>query len=234
MKNLIVKFHDVEIKLDSELEIKNLSIEIFKGEFVYLIGKTGSGKSSILKSMYAEKKIISGEAYISDINLRTIYDKDIPFLRRKIGIIFQDFQLLNDRNVYKNLEFVLKATGWSHKAKINERIKLCLEKVHILNLADKLPGKLSGGQKQKVAIARSILNDPEIIIADEPTGNLDPKSSIEILKVLKEINTNGNTILMATHDFSIINKFSGKTLRCNDGKIDEIELKNLDLETIYA
>ncbi len=234
MKNLIVKFRDVEIKLDSELEIKNLSIEIYKGEFVYLIGKTGSGKSSILKSMYAEKKIISGEAYISDINLRTIYDKEIPFLRRKIGIIFQDFQLLNDRNVFKNLEFVLKATGWSDRFKINERIKLCLEKVHILNLADKFPGKLSGGQKQKVAIARSILNDPEIIIADEPTGNLDPKSSIEIMKVLKEINSNGNTILMATHDFGIINKFSGKTLRCNEGKIDEIELKNLDLETIYA
>ena len=234
MKKLIVKYCDVEIKLDSELEIKNLSIEIYKGEFVYLIGKTGSGKSSILKSMYAEKKIINGEAFVSDINLRTINDKKIPFLRRKIGIIFQDFQLLNDRNIYKNLEFVLKATGWSDKFKINERIKFCLEKVHILNLADKLPGKLSGGQKQKVAIARSILNNPEIIIADEPTGNLDPKSSIEIMKVLKEINGNGNTILMATHDFSIINKFSGKTLRCNEGKIDEIELKNLDLETIYA
>ena len=197
----ILEYNNVEVKLDSDLKISDLSLTINQGEFIFLIGKTGSGKSSILKSMYSENKIIKGEAKISDTNLRTISEKEIPYLRRKIGIIFQDFQLLKDRTVYKNLEFVLNATGWSNKNKIKERINSCLEKVHISNLTDKYPSQLSGGQKQKVAIARSLLNEPEIIIADEPTGNLDPKSSIDIMDVLQEINQNGNTIVMATHDF---------------------------------
>ena len=175
MKNKVLEYNNVEIKLDSELKITKLSLIVNKGDFVFLIGKTGSGKSSILKSMYSENKIIKGEAKISKTNLKTIKEKEIPYLRRKIGIIFQDFQLLKDRTVYKNLEFVLNATGWNNKNKINERIELCLEKVHISNLSDKYPSQLSGGQKQKVAIVRSLLNDPEIIIADEPTGNLDPK-----------------------------------------------------------
>jgi cell division transport system ATP-binding protein len=197
----ILEYNNVEVKLDSDLKISDLSLTIKQGEFIFLIGKTGSGKSSILKSMYSENKIIKGEAKISDTNLLTISEKEIPYLRRKIGIIFQDFQLLKDRTVYKNLEFVLNATGWSNKNKIKERINSCLEKVHISNLTDKYPSQLSGGQKQKVAIARSLLNEPEIIIADEPTGNLDPKSSIDIMDVLQEINQNGNTIVMATHDF---------------------------------
>ena len=197
----ILEYNNVEVKLDSDLKISDLSLTINQGEFIFLIGKTGSGKSSILKSMYSENKIIKGEAKISDTNLRTIGEKEIPYLRRKIGIIFQDFQLLKDRTVYKNLEFVLNATGWSNKNNIKERINSCLEKVHISNLTDKYPSQLSGGQKQKVAIARSLLNEPEIIIADEPTGNLDPKSSIDIMDVLQEINQNGNTIVMATHDF---------------------------------
>ena len=179
MLKKILEYNNVEVKLDSDLKILDLSLTINQGEFIFLIGKTGSGKSSILKSMYSENKIIKGEAKISDTNLRTISEKKIPYLRRKIGIIFQDFQLLKDRTVYKNLEFVLNATGWSNKNKIKERINSCLEKVHISNLTDKYPNQLSGGQKQKVAIARSLLNEPEIIIADEPTGNLDPKSSID-------------------------------------------------------
>ena len=203
MKKLIVKYCDVEIKLDSELEIKNLSIEIYKGEFVYLIGKTGSGKSSILKSMYAEKKIINGEAFVSDINLRTINDKKIPFLRRKIGIIFQDFQLLNDRNIYKNLEFVLKATGWSDKFKINERIKFCLEKVHILNLADKLPGKLSGWQKQRISIERAILKKSPIILLDEATSSLDADSEEIVQLAINNLTKNKTTIVIA-HRLSTI------------------------------
>ena len=234
MDNLIVEYKNAEIKLESELKIKDLNLKINKGEFVFLIGKTGSGKSSILKSMYSEKKIISGEAVISKTNLSLIKNKKIPELRRKIGIIFQDFQLLKDRNVYDNLDFVLKATGWKNKNERKEKIELCLNKVHIIDHANKFPSQLSGGEKQKVAIARSLLNDPKIIIADEPTGNLDPKSSIEIMEVLREINENGNTILMATHDFSLLKKYNGRILRCRNGLVDEIERKDLEIEKIYS
>ena len=234
MDNLIVEYKNAEIKLESELKIKDLNLKINKGEFVFLIGKTGSGKSSILKSMYSEKKIISGEAVISKFNLSLIKNKNIHELRRKIGIIFQDFQLLKDRNVYDNLDFVLKATGWKNKDDRKEKIELCLNKVHIIDHANKFPSQLSGGEKQKVAIARSLLNDPKIIIADEPTGNLDPKSSIEIMEVLREINENGNTILMATHDFSLLKKYNGRILRCRNGLVDEIETKDLEIEKIYS
>ena len=233
MKKKVLEYKDVEIKLDSDLKILGLTLIVNEGEFVFLIGKTGSGKSSILKSMYSENKILDGEAKISNTNLKTISEKNIPFLRRKIGIIFQDFQLLKDRTVYKNLEFVLDATGWGKQNEKKDRIENCLQKVHISDLSNKFPSQLSGGQKQKVAIARSLLNNPEIIIADEPTGNLDPKSSIEIMNVLEEINQNGNTIVMATHDFSLLHKFKGRILRCRDGKIDEIHQKDLNIETVY-
>ena len=222
----ILEYNNVEVKLDSDLKISDLSLTINQGEFIFLIGKTGSGKSSILKSMYSENKIIKGEAKISDTNLRTISEKEIPYLRRKIGIIFQDFQLLKDRTVYKNLEFVLNATGWSSKNKIKERINSCLEKVHISNLTDKYPSQLSGGQKQKVAIARSLLNEPEIIIADEPTGNLDPDTSHEIMDLLFEINKNDKTaFLMATHDYTLIERFPARVVQCADETVSE----NLDL-----
>ena len=233
MKKNILEYKNVEIKLDSDLMISDLSLNITQGEFVFLIGKTGSGKSSILKSMYSENKIIKGEAKIASTNLRAINEKEIPYLRRKIGVIFQDFQLLKDRTIYKNLEFVLNATGWRNKNKINDRINSCLDKVHISKLSEKYPSQLSGGQKQKVAIARSLLNEPEIIIADEPTGNLDPKSSIEIMNILQEINQNGNTIVMATHDFTLLKKYKGKILRCKDGKIDELCSTDLNVETVY-
>ena len=233
MNKKVLEYKDVEIKLDSDLKILGLTLIVYEGEFVFLIGKTGSGKSSILKSMYSENKILDGEAKISNTNLKTISEKNIPFLRRKIGIIFQDFQLLKDRTVYKNLEFVLDATGWGNQNEKKDRIENCLQKVHISDLSNKFPSQLSGGQKQKVAIARSLLNNPEIIIADEPTGNLDPKSSIEIMNVLEEINQNGNTIVMATHDFSLLHKFKGRILRCRDGKIDEIHQKDLNIETVY-
>ena len=233
MNKKVLEYKDVEIKLDSDLKILGLTLIVYEGEFIFLIGKTGSGKSSILKSMYSENKIYDGEAKISNTNLKTISEKNIPFLRRKIGVIFQDFQLLKDRTVYKNLEFVLNATGWSKQNEKKNRIETCLQKVHISDLSNKFPSQLSGGQKQKVAIARSLLNNPEIIIADEPTGNLDPKSSIEIMNVLEEINQNGNTIVMATHDFSLLHKFKGRILRCRDGKIDEIHQKDLSIETVY-
>ena len=163
-----------------------------------------------------------------------VKSKDIPHLRRKIGIIFQDFQLLKDRTVFNNLDFVLKATGWNKVNSRREKIELCLSKVHIIELINKFPSQLSGGEKQKVAIARALLNDPEIIIADEPTGNLDPKSSLEIMEVLSEINSNGNTILMATHDFSLLKKYKGRILRCKDGLVDEIDSDNLEIEKIYS
>ena len=233
MKKNILEYKNVEIKLDSDLIISDLSLNITQGEFVFLIGKTGSGKSSILKSMYSENKIIKGEAKIASTNLRTINEKEIPYLRRKIGVIFQDFQLLKDRTIYKNLEFVLNATGWRIKNKINDRINSCLDKVHISKHSEKYPSQLSGGQKQKVAIARALLNEPEIIIADEPTGNLDPKSSIEIMNILQEINQNGNTIVMATHDFTLLKKYKGKILRCKDGNIDELCSTDLNVETVY-
>ena len=233
MNKKVLEYKDVEIQLDSDLKILGLTLIVNQGEFVFLIGKTGSGKSSILKSMYAENKILDGEAKISNTNLKTISEKNIPFLRRKIGVIFQDFQLLKDRTVYKNLEFVLNATGWGKQNEKKDRIETCLQKVHISDLSNKFPSQLSGGQKQKVAIARSLLNNPEIIIADEPTGNLDPKSSIEIMNVLEEINKNGNTIVIATHDFSLLHKFEGRILRCRDGKIDEIHRKDLNIEAVY-
>ena len=233
MNKKVLEYKDVEIKLESDLKILGLTLIIYEGEFIFLVGKTGSGKSSILKSMYSENKILDGEAKISNTNLKTISEKNIPFLRRKIGVIFQDFQLLKDRTVYKNLEFVLDATGWGNQNEKKDRIENCLQKVHISDLSNKFPSQLSGGQKQKVAIARSLLNNPEIIIADEPTGNLDPKSSIEIMNVLEEINQNGNTIVMATHDFSLLHKFKGRILRCRDGKIDEIHQKDLNIETVY-
>ena len=233
MKSEIIVFNEVSLKISETNIIENLNFSISSGDFTYLIGKTGSGKSSIIRSIYCDIPIQSGKCVIDGIEIDKIKKNQIPFLRRKIGIIFQDFQLLKDRTVYKNLEFVLNATGWSNKNMIKERINSCLEKVHISNLTYKYPSQLSGGQKQKVAIARSLLNEPEIIIADEPTGNLDPKSSIDVMDVLQEINQNGNTIVMATHDFILLKKYKGRILRCKDGKIDEIQPNELNIETAY-
>ena len=183
MQRQLVDFKNVTIQIDSQKYFNDVNMSIKKGDFVFLIGKTGSGKSSLLKSIYGEKKIIDGDAFISDFNLFNLKNDKIPVLRRRIGIIFQDFKLLNDRNVYNNLMFVLRSTGWKNKELIKERIIECLEKVHITKLKNKLTSQLSGGEIQKVAICRALLNNPEIIIADEPTGNLDPMSSIEIMEI---------------------------------------------------
>ena len=233
MQRQLVDFNNVTIQIDRQKYFNDVNISIKKGEFVFLIGKTGSGKSSLLKSIYGEKKIIEGDAFISDFNLCNLKNDKIPVLRRRIGIIFQDFKLLNDRNVYNNLVFVLRSTGWKKKELIKERIMECLEKVHITKLKNKLTNQLSGGEIQKVVICRALLNNPEIIIADEPTGNLDPRSSIEIMEILKEININGNTILVATHDFELLKRYGNRFMKCTNGNIEFIEKKNLKLDNIY-
>ena len=193
-----------------------------KGEFVYLIGKTGSGKSSFMKTLYGDLPLQKGEGNIVDFNLKTLREKDIPFLRRKLGIVFQDFKLLPDRTINKNLRFVLKATGWKDVAKMELQIQDVLEKVGMKTKGFKFPHELSGGEQQRVAIARALLNDPELILADEPTGNLDPQTSVEVMKVLQNINKSGRTILMATHDYALILKYPSKTLKCDGNKVFEV------------
>ena len=229
----ILVLNNVSIVQDNKQVLSEVNIEINNGEFVYLIGRTGSGKTSLIKSLYADLKLNDGTGSIVDIELNNLEDNKIPFLRRKLGIIFQDFKLFSDRSVAENLKFVLKATGWSDESKINSRIIEVLEKVHIENLINKFTSQLSGGEQQKVAIARALLNNPKLIIADEPTGNLDPKTSIEVMEILMELNKKGNTILMATHDFILIDKFPNRTYICVSGKIAEIDLKNKNINTIY-
>ena len=199
-----------------------VNIDIKEGDFVYLIGKTGSGKSSLLKTLYGDLTLTNGKGQIVGFDLAAMKDKDIPFLRRKLGIIFQDFKLLNDRTVSGNLEFVLKATGWKDRKLIQNQIVAVLTKVSMQTKGHKFPHELSGGEQQRVAIARALLNDPELILADEPTGNLDPQTSIEVMQVLQELNKKGNTIFMATHDYALILKYPSKTLKCEDSKVFEV------------
>ena len=233
MSNAILKLEDISIIQDNKKILNSVHIEIENGEFVYLIGRTGSGKTSLIKSLYADIKLNNGTGSIVGFELNNLKDSQIPLLRRKLGIVFQDFKLLSDRNVSDNLKFVLEATGWKNKLKISNRINEVLEKVHIENLISKFPSQLSGGEQQKVAIARALLNSPKLIIADEPTGNLDPKTSIEVMDILIELNQKGNTILMATHDFILIDKFPSRTYICELGKISEIDIKNKNINSIY-
>ena len=225
MKSEIIVFNEVSLKISETNIIENLNFSISTGDFTYLIGKTGSGKSSIIRSIYCDIPIQSGNCVIDGIEICKIKKNQIPFLRRKIGIIFQDFKLLSDRSVHKNLEFILKATEWKDKLKINERINEVLNQVGMIDLKDRLPHQLSGGEQQRVSIARAILNKPDLILADEPTGNLDPATSKEIMKLLVDINNQGSTILMATHDYDMISNFPKKTLRLEDGKLFELSKK---------
>lgn len=217
----VIALSHVSIFQGHNLILSDVNISIGKGEFVYLIGQTGSGKSSLLKTLYGELPLEKGEGTIAAIDLFGLKPTKIPFLRRKLGIVFQDFQLLTDRTVYKNLEFVLKATGWKNESDMKARIQEVLELVHLQTKDFKMPHELSGGEQQRVVIARALLNHPEIILADEPTGNLDPKVSDDIMNLLIEISKKGTAVLMATHDYRIIEKFTGRILRCEKGHIEE-------------
>ncbi len=203
------------------LILRNVNLEIGQGEFVYLIGRSGSGKSSLLKTLYADLPAKSGIFNIAGFTLNDIRRKDIPILRRKIGIVFQDFQLLYDRNVEQNLSFVLKATGWDDETKINRRIDAVLHLVGLQGKRESMPHQLSGGEQQNVAIARALLNSPSVILADEPTGNLDPETTNDVMKLLTEICDNGTTILMATHNYNLILKYPSRVISCADGTISE-------------
>ncbi|WP_046744972.1 cell division ATP-binding protein FtsE [Kordia zhangzhouensis] len=222
----ILNLRNVSIFQRENLILSDVNLTINKGDFVYLIGKTGSGKSSFMKTLYGDLPLTEGEGTIVDFDLKKLREKDIPYLRRKLGIVFQDFQLLQDRTVAANLQFVLKATGWKDKDKMQAKIDEVLDKVGMKTKNFKFPHQLSGGEQQRVAIARALLNDPELIIADEPTGNLDPQTSIEVMQVLQEINKNGRTILMATHDYALLLKYPSKTLKCDEGKVFEVVQKN--------
>jgi len=225
MSDNVVVFNKAKIVQRDQVIFEEVDLKIAHGEFVYLIGKTGSGKSSLLKTIYGELPLNSGTGQVAGFNLLALKERSIPNLRRKLGIVFQDFQLLNDRNVFENLRFVLKATGWQDKSKINHRIQEVLTRVGMEEQGQKLPYQMSGGEQQRIAVARALLNDPVLILADEPTGNLDPQTSMDVMNLLKELNQNGRSILMATHDYALLLKYPSKTLKCEGGQVFEVVQK---------
>ncbi len=224
----IISLKAVDVFQQDKLILSNVNLEIGAGEFVYLIGKVGSGKSSLIKVLNAELDLFTGSASIAGFDLKKIKRSEVPFLRRKLGVIFQDFRLLTDRNVYENLAFVLKATGWK-QAEIKPRVEEVLNRTGMIEHEKQMPHELSGGEQQRVVVARALLNDPEIILADEPTGNLDPETSEDLMKIFKEINEQGKTILMATHDYPILNKFPARTLICADQHVSDTEKGNEEM-----
>ena len=230
----IIQLENADIYQRETLILNNINLSINKGEFLYIIGKVGSGKSSLLKTFYNELPLMSGHGTVCGYHLEKIKSKEVPFLRRRLGIIFQDFQLLTDRTVDRNFEFVLRATGWNNEKSINERIDEVLTIVGMGHSGARMPHQLSGGEQQRIVIARALLNNPEIILADEPTGNLDPETSEALLKVFMEINSEGKTIVMATHDYPIIQRFPARTLICETGGIREMadESEQIDFESL--
>jgi len=225
-KKLLIKYVDVDVCQQEQVVLENVQLEVHSGEFIYLLGKVGSGKTSLLKSIYHELPILSGVAGVLGYDLRELKLNDVPFLRRKIGIVFQDFQLLTDRTVSHNLDFVLRATGWKDQNAIIEQIDNVLTQVGMSTKGYKMPHQLSGGEQQRIVIARALLNSPEIILADEPTGNLDPHTGNELVELLYNIHLSGTTVIMATHNMSWLNKFPGRIFRCEDDKLEEMSLKS--------
>jgi cell division transport system ATP-binding protein len=220
MSKSIIELKNVNIYQGQSLILSDVNISIEKGEFVYLVGKTGSGKSSLLKTLYGDLELSSGEGWVAGHDLKTLTWKTVPFLRRNLGVVFQDFQLMTDRNVNDNLKFVLKATGWKDEKLINDKIEDVLEKVNLKSKGFKMPFELSGGEQQRIDIARALLNSPKLILADEPTGNLDPETSDEIMQLLFHICRDFDTsIIMATHDYMVINKFPARTIKTENGKV---------------
>tara|TARA_A100001011_G_scaffold202513_1_gene210922 strand:+ start:73 stop:783 length:711 start_codon:yes stop_codon:yes gene_type:complete len=222
----VVNLNKVSIFQNGELVLSDISLNVNKGDFVFLIGRTGSGKSSLIKTIYGDIPLKKGDGKVVSFSLNNLKEHQTPYLRRKIGIVFQDFKLLTDRNIFENLNFVLRATGWKDKDLIKKRINEVLSLVSLNNVLKKFSSELSGGEQQRIAIARSLLNNPEIIIADEPTGNLDPQTSHEIMELFQSLNQNGMTILMATHDYNMIAKFPSKVLKCENGEVFEVIQKN--------
>lgn len=221
--DVIIDLTNCTIWQQDHLVLSDVNLSVRKGEFIYLVGRVGSGKSSLIKTLNAQIPLKEGMGLVAGYNLSKIKRREIPFLRRKIGIVFQDFQLLIDRSVNENLEFVLKATGWKNKPVINARIGEVLEKVGLGLKGYKMPHQLSGGEQQRVVIGRALLNDPDIILADEPTGNLDPETSEGIIRLLMDISKTGRAVVVATHNYTLLKKFSAKTLKCDDGKLTELK-----------
>jgi cell division transport system ATP-binding protein len=229
----VVRIKDASIFQDSSTVLNDINFEIEKGEFVFLVGRTGSGKSSLLKTLYADLTLQLGEVTVAGFGLKGIKSSQVPLLRRKIGIVFQDFQLFPDRSVGDNLMFVLKATGWNDSGKMRGRMNEVLIRVGLGSVEKKLPHQLSGGEQQRVVIARALLNEPAILIADEPTGNLDPEVSIGILNLFKQINNSGTAVLMATHDYGLIKKFPHRILKCEGGRVIDSAKEPFELSTEY-
>ena len=225
MQNMIVSLQNATIQNENQVVLADINFKVIKGDFVFLIGKTGAGKSSLLKVLYGDLTLSNGMGSIVGYDLEKLKDRDIPSLRRKLGVVFQDFKLLPDRTVFDNLAFVLKATGWSGKEKIKTRVNEVLSMVNVNSEFHKFPFELSGGEQQRIAIARALLNHPQLIIADEPTGNLDPETSQEIMQLFKELHKGGISIIMATHDYNMIIKFPGKIFQCSDGMLQEVIAK---------
>lgn len=224
----IIELINADIVQRDHMVLSDISLEIKTGEFVYLIGKVGSGKSSLIKTLNAEWPLTKGEGIVAGYNLSDLKTRDIPFLRRKLGVVFQDFRLLSDRNVYDNLTFVLKATDWNDEEEIADRVNIVLEMVAMTHKSKSMPHQLSGGEQQRVVIARALLNNPEIILADEPTGNLDPQTSIELMQIFKDLNDQGKTVVIATHDYPLIRKFPARIITVDEQKIYETVLTRRD------
>jgi len=229
----VVSVKEASVFQDHNTILGNISFEIQKGEFVYLVGRTGSGKSSLLKTLYADLPVRLGDVRVAGFTIRGIKSGDVPLLRRKLGIIFQDFQLFNDRSVAENLMFVMKATGWSDNVKMRARLAEVLMQVGLGSVEKKMTHQLSGGEQQRIVIARALINEPQILLADEPTGNLDPEVSHGIMKIFQQINNSGTAVLMATHSYGLIKKFPARVLKCEDGKMMDSSLQPFELTMEY-